>query len=320
MAKNEKLRYAVSRPVIGGVKQAVLTMEDDRKKPLLLVVHGGPGEPVIPFADSLSGLEERFVVCLWEQRNAGMSYSGEKDLRIPQFVSDTVEVTKHLLARFNRQKLVLMGFSWGTLLGIFAAARTPELYSAFVGVGQLADQLSSEKDAYDAALERSQTAGDKKSADALKEIGPPPYSGKGGMKILMKERAILRKYSGNPAKSPKMSNYLKKVFSCPYYTLGDKINFLRGMTSGASLFSQVLEIDVLKSVPKISAPVYVMQGKHDMQTMPRHAKKLIDRLDAPKKGFFLFEKAGHSPLDDDPQEFFRALDSIDGMFDPWTEN
>ncbi len=149
-------------------------MEDDRKKPLLLVVHGGPGEPVIPFADSLSGLEERFVVCLREQRNAGMSYSGEKDLRIPQFVSDTVEVTKHLLARFNRQKLVLMGFSWGLSWGFL---RPPGRRSFIPLLSASANwrTSSSEKDAYDAALERSQTAGDKKSADALKEIGPPLF-------------------------------------------------------------------------------------------------------------------------------------------------
>jgi len=323
MAKNRKLRYSVSRPVVGGVRQAVLTMEDDAKKPLLLIVHGGPGEPMTPFTDTFFGLEDRFVVCLWEQRGAGLSYSREEkpdDLNISQFVSDTVEVSGLLLERFNREKLVLMGFSWGSLLGILAASRSPELYSAYVGVGQLADQLSSERDAYHAALERAKAAGDKKSADVLAKIGPPPYSGKGGMKALMKERTILRKYSGNPAKEPKLSHYLKKIFTCPYYAFSDKINYLRGMKSGASLFSKVLEINVLEAAPKITVPVYVMQGSHDMQTMPKYAEKLIDRIDAPKKKFFRFEKAGHSPLDDDPKGFFQALDSIDGIFNPWTRN
>ena len=321
MTRNKKLRYAVSRPVIGGVRQAVLTMDNDAAKPLLLIIHGGPGEPLTPFTDTLSGLEDRFVVCLWEQRGSGMSYAREeksKDLRVSQFVSDTIEATRFLLERFNREKLVLMGFSWGSLLGIFAASQAPELYSAYVGVGQLADQLSSEKDAYHTALERARQAGDKKSADTLEKIGPPPYWGKGSMKILMKERAVLRKYSGSPAKNLKMSHYFKKIFACPYYTFSDKINFVRGMMSGASLFSEVLELDILGAAPKISVPVYVMQGKHDMQTMPAQAKKLVDQLDAPKKGFFQFEKAGHSPLDDDPAAFLKALDSIGGIFDPWT--
>jgi len=316
---DRKLRYTVSRPVIGGVPQAVLTMSDDVSKPLLLIVHGGPGEPVTPFTDSLSGLEERFVVCLWEQRGAGMSYSGGKtpeNMQVSQFVSDAVEVTKLLLKSFNREKLVLMGFSWGSLVGILAASKAPELYCAYIGVGQIADQLSSERDAYGMALDKAREAGDVKSVDFMNKIGPPPYLGKESMKILMKERTILRKYSDNPAGDVKIWDYILKIFSCPYYKLPDKINYFKGIKS-AALFSEVLEIKVLDAAPSIMVPVYVMQGMHDMQTRPEYAKRLIERLYTPEKRFFAFENAGHSPLDDAPDEFYKALDSIDGISEPW---
>jgi len=316
---NDKLQYTVSHPMIGGVRQAVLTLENDHKKPVLLLVHGGPGEPMTPFLEKLSGLEDRFVVCLWEQRGAGMSYTRlekPEDLCISRFVSDAVEVTRFLLGRFGREQLVLMGFSWGSLVGILAASKAPELFSAYIGVGQIADQRASERSAFNAALARAQKAGDVKSADFLIRTGAPPYTGKGAMQRLMKERAILRKYSGSPAGKTKTADYVRKICACPYYTLSDKINYFRGMKYGLALFAEVMEARVLDLAPSLTVPVYVMQGKHDMQTRPECAQLLVERLSAPEKRFFLFEKAGHSPLEDEPEAFLRAIDSIDRLFDP----
>lgn len=320
MAKNS-LPFSVSRPVIGGVPQAVLTAKDDPNMPLLLILHGGPGEPMTPFYAALRPLMDRFVVCLWEQRGAGMSYSKAirpESLTVSQYVSDTVEVTKHLLARFNREKLVLMGFSWGTLLGILSAAKAPELYAAYVGVGQIADQKASEKDAYDFALKRAKQANDQKSVQTLEEIGPPPYKGPNAMKLMMKERTILRKHSGG-TKDVKLTEYFKTILSCPYYSFSDKINYFRGMKLGVTLFKDVLTSTALDDLTAVSVPVYVIQGEHDMQTMPRHAKKLVDRIEAPKKQFILMENAGHSPLEQDAGRFAQVLDGLEGLFEPWTK-
>lgn len=318
MAKSKTLRYAVSRPIIGGVPQAVLTSPDEPQKPLLLVVHGGPGEPMTPFTDSLSGLEKRFVVCLWEQRGAGMSYVGKGDNpSIDQYSSDAVEVTQLLLKQYGRQKLLIMGFSWGTLVGLMAAAKAPQLFTAFIGVGQLADQRASEREAFEYALENARKAQDQKAVDFMQKSGPPPYEGKGAMKLLMQERTILRKYSDNPAEGgASFTDYFRKIFSCPYYTLRDKINFVRGMNSGVELFNEILKLDVHQAVPALQIPIYVMQGQHDMQTRPAQAQKLIEQISAPKKKLFLFEKAGHSPMHDDEAAFFKQLDTIQGIFEP----
>ncbi|MGI6192400.1 MAG: alpha/beta fold hydrolase [Christensenellales bacterium] len=321
MANNVSLPFAVSRPVIGGISQAVLTAQDDPAKPLLLIVHGGPGEPVTPFCEVLSPLMERFVVCLWEQRGAGMSYSkslNPKDLCVTQYVADTIEVSRFLLSQFKREKLVLMGFSWGTLLGILAASHSPELYSAYVGVGQIFDQRASEKEAFETALLRAKEAGDTKSVEIMESLGPPPYEGPQAMKKMLKERTILRKYSGHK-KQVKLTEFLKTVFSCPYYTFSDKVNYFRGMRLGAALFPEVLACTPV-DVSKVDVPVCVIQGEHDMQTMPNQAKRLIDLLDTPKKQFILFENAGHSPVEEDPEGFAKVIDSIEGIYEPWVKD
>lgn len=88
------------------------------------------------------------------------------------------------------------------------------------------------------------------------------------------------------------------------------------MKYGLALFSEVMEVKVLDLAPAVMVPVYIMQGKHDMQTRPECAELLLKRLGAPEKKFFLFEKAGHSPLEDEPEAFIQAIDSIDRLFDP----
>lgn len=314
MTKKQRLRYTVVRPLIGGVPQAVLIPEDEPEKPLLLLVHGGPGEPMTPFSDDLGGLEARFVVCLWEQRGAGLSYAAapsSERLHIAQYVSDAVEVTQYLLGHFGRPKLVLMGFSWGTLVGILAAAKAPELYTAYIGVGQIADQRVSERAAYEAALACALRAGDTKSSEFMIAAGPPPYDGSDAMKSMMRERTILRKYSGNPAADISFPEYFRKIFACPYYRLRDKINFIRGMQGGSALFKEVLDARVADAVRKLDVPFYILQGAHDMQTRPACARGLFDAVEAPQKRFVLFEDAGHSPLQDTPRQFLEALDSLE---------
>lgn len=319
MSKKHRLRYTVTRPLIGGVPQAVLIPADEPEKPLLLVVHGGPGEPMTPFTGELAGLEARFVVCLWEQRGAGLSYAAAprpERLHIAQYVSDAVEVTQYLLRRFQRRKLILMGFSWGTLVGILAAAKAPELYTAYVGVGQIADQRTSERAAFEAALAGARSAGDTGAEDFMVSAGPPPYEGAKAMKSMMRERTILRKYSGNPAADISFSKYFWKIFQCPYYRLSDKLNSIRGMQGGAALFAEILDTRVLDSVPSLAVPAYIFQGAHDMQTRPECAQSLFDALEAPDKRFFLFEDAGHSPLQDTPARFLAALDTISALRAP----
>jgi pimeloyl-ACP methyl ester carboxylesterase len=274
-----------------------------------------------PFTQALSALEERFVVCLWEQRGAGLSYAcgrTPEGLSLSRFVSDAVEVTEYLLKRFGRKKLVLMGFSWGSLVGILAASKAPSLYSAYIGVGQIADQRLSERDAYAQTLEKARRAGDQGSVAALEKLGPPPYSGNKAVRLIMKERAILRKYSDNSAGTVRLSDFLMKILTCPYYKASDKINYFRGVKAGAPLFAEVLETSLIDAPPAVAAPVYILPGKHDMQTRPAYAEKLLDRLAAPEKKIILFENAGHSPHEDDPEAFLGALDSLPGVYDPWS--
>lgn len=130
---------------INGAKLGMIIKGQDTSNPILLFVHGGPGMPEYFLTkDYPTGLEEYFTVAWWDQRGAGLSYSSDinkEDMTIEQFVEDTIAVTNFLREKFGQEKIYLMGHSWGSFIAIEAAQKAPELYEAYIGVGQITNQI-----------------------------------------------------------------------------------------------------------------------------------------------------------------------------------
>jgi pimeloyl-ACP methyl ester carboxylesterase len=141
---------------INGVEQGMFIKSKDSNNPVLLFVHGGRGMPEYWLTQRYPiGLEDHFTVVWWEQRGAGLSYSVDiapETMTAEQFVDDTIEVTNYLRDRFGKEKIYLMAHSWGSYIGIQAAAQEPDLYYAYIGIGQITHQIQSEQLAYQYAL------------------------------------------------------------------------------------------------------------------------------------------------------------------------
>jgi len=128
---------------IGGIDQWINVRGQDRANPMILFVHGGPASPITPTMWQFQRpIEEFFTVANYDQRGAGKTY-GESDpavvgetIRIARYVDDLIEVAEHLRGRYGQQKLVLMAHSWGTVISMAAALKRPDLFHAYVGIGQ----------------------------------------------------------------------------------------------------------------------------------------------------------------------------------------
>jgi pimeloyl-ACP methyl ester carboxylesterase len=131
---------------INGSKQWVLIRSSDPSNPILLYLHGGPGQSLIPFAHvATSSLTDRFTVVYWDQRGTGISYEAEfpaEKLNVKQLIEDTLAVTEFLKQRFAQKKIFLLRHSWGSLLGCLVVQKKPEEFHAFVGVGPVVSQRS----------------------------------------------------------------------------------------------------------------------------------------------------------------------------------
>ena len=146
----EQLRIKIFEPIsINGTKQWVLIRGNDESKPVLLYLHGGPGQSLIPFAyKATNKLVNDFIVVYWDQRGTGLSYDEsipDETMTIDQFIEDTRSVTEYLKRKFNKDKIYLLGHSWGTVLGTLVIQKYPDDYYAYIGVGQVVNSEEQEE-------------------------------------------------------------------------------------------------------------------------------------------------------------------------------
>ncbi len=295
-----------TRVLINGVQQGMFIVGRDIGNPVLLFMHGGTAMPEYFLTQKYpTGLEQYFTVCWWDRRGAGLSYSANispETITLEQLISDTIEVTNYLRNRFNKEKIFLMAHSGGSLIGIQAAARAPELYSAYIGVSQMSYQLKSETLSYDYMLRTYREIGNKQMVRQL-EAGPVimaiplPAS---YMKV--RDKAM---HGLGVGTTREMRSVITGVFLaswlCRQYTLSEKLAIWRGkFSSDKILWDKMIAVDITRVVPKADLPVYFFHGKYDYTVSYPLARAYMDKLRAPIKGFYTFERSAHSPMFEEP--------------------
>lgn len=303
----------IVRVPIGGIEQGMIIQGRDIHQPVLLFLHGGPGSPEYPMADAVSGkLADVFTVCWWDQRGSGMSYHSSippETMTLEQLVEDTKEVAEYLMDRFGVEKVYLMGHSWGSYLGVYAAAKYPNLFHAYIGIGQVANQFISEQKAYDYMLEQARATGDAKLEKELLKytLDTPSALVPAYMAVRtdgMNRLGIGMTHSGASI----LWNGVFPVLRCRAYTFWQKIDYVRGMNfSQTYLWDSAATDYLIDSVPALEIPVYIFQGVHDYQTSYEEAKAYFDQLQAPEKHFYPFEDSAHSPPFEEPERFVQLL-------------
>lgn len=296
---------------VGGVEQGMILKGRSDENPVLLFLHGGPGNPEYVLAKEADvGLEEVFTVCWWEQRGSGMSYSSEPGpLTLEQMIEDTVEVTVYLMARFGEEKIYLMGHSWGTFLGMQTVAAHPELYHSFIGIGQISDQMRSEQLAYSYIQDSLKDKGDKKGLEKLRRHSLENHDDITADYLFLRSSFLSEMGNGVTRIPQSKLKLLLPIFAAHEYTLADKYGYAMGslvsLESPANL--SIYKSSLFEDIPKVSVPVYMFHGIHDMQVSYQLAKEYYQLLDAPLKRFYTFEKSAHSPFLEEPERFMEIV-------------
>jgi len=301
---------------IGGIQQGFFIRSENPDNPVLLFLHGGPGSPELPYSvayESSERLEKYFTVCYWEQRGAGMSFSESLEpgtMTTTQMVEDARQMTNYLQSRFKQEKIYLMGHSWGSYLGIKIIEKYPENYLAFVGVGQISNQLESEKLAYDYLLELVTEKNDKGALEKLKQFdkNAPDFPSND---YLMNIRGVMNEYGiGMAHQNISMLDFVVNVMLFKGYTLFEKMNYTKGSLFSLQLFDKVINDNLFESSASFDIPVYIMHGKHDYVTSYALAREYSDAIKAPTKAFFTFENSAHSPNLEEPEKFVQTVRKI----------
>lgn len=308
----------IERVTLGGLDQYVLIRGADSTKPLMLFLHGGPGSPEVAFMKHFNtDIEKDFVMVYWEQRGAGKSFSKGipvESMNMEQFISDTRELSVYLSQRFGQDKIYIMGHSWGSLLGIKTAFRHPDLFRAFFGVGQAANQYRGEQISFEWAKEQAQKRNDKKAVRSLAGLIFPDSlaSSKEWIDYMMKQRKYINRYGGGTTRGfTGMWPLVKIVFKAKEYTVGEKLNFMNAsIFSLENMWNEVIDANLFNEIDSMQVPVYIFHGKHDHTTPYCVSKEFYDQLEAPEKGFFTFENSAHSPVFEEVEKFNAIIRKI----------
>ncbi len=145
-------------------------------------MHGGPGDVTNPWSFVIfAPWEEHFTVVQWDERGAGRTLrrSGPSiapTMTLDRMVQDGIELTEYLRKHPEKEKVILVCHSFGSILGLRMVRARPDLFYAYVGTGEVADETKNYTAAYDALVKKAQATANQQALEELKSIGPPPYS------------------------------------------------------------------------------------------------------------------------------------------------
>jgi pimeloyl-ACP methyl ester carboxylesterase len=301
---------SLERVALGGVDQWILIRAEDQSLPVLMWLHGGPGSPTMPLASQHDQeLIKHFVVVHWDQRGAGKSYSPgipTSTMVVDQFVSDTYELTQILRERFEEPKIYLIGHSWGTQVGMLTVSRYPEMYYAFIAIGQFVHSPAADAASYQFVFEQASMRENEKALRELEAIGPPPFT-------TVKEKSTIEKWInafGGTGRQFTSINFIFDMLFSPDYTISDFFSYIRGMQfSRKTMFAngEYYQVNLFDQAISFDVPIYFFQGRYDYSTPGEVAVRYFEMLDSPHKSLIWFEDSAHFLQWEEPQKFLAEI-------------
>lgn len=300
---------------IGGINQCLYIRGRDINNPIILFLHGGPGTPEMPLLYTFQyEWEDAFTIVHWDQRGAGKTYfENNAEIVTPtisfkQSVKDAWELTQYLQKRFSQKKIIILGYSWGSVLGNVLVQTYPEAFSAYIGVGQIINGMEGEKIGFEKALDMAYSQKNKNDIFELENIKPYP-SVIFDSKKLMKVRQLQIKY--NLAVGVETRSALLYFFS-PYLTLKDLSYYLiNPYDMNKEIVQHIFhKYKISDYGVRYSIPIFYILGENDYQTPTSLAQEYFKKIESPIKKIFILPNGGHATMVDDPRKFTEILKDV----------
>lgn len=300
---------------IGGIDQWISVRGVDRRNPLLLMIHGGPGYPAMPTSWYFQrGWEDYFTVVQWDQRGAGRTYTANDPeaigptMTVARMIADAEEMIAWLRREFGKDRIFVLGHSWGSVVGLTIAQRHPEWLHAYIGMGQVIDGRESERRGWRFALDGARQASNEEAVRELESIAP--YA-KPGQPIPLEDLYVQRKwlgfYGGAIRGRTGYDADAAAVALAPEYSDADVKSFYAGIDfSHHRLLADVMTTDLTK-VTALACPLILLNGRHDYNVSATVAAEWFRRVRAPSKTLVWFERSAHMLMSEEPGRMLVAL-------------
>lgn len=279
---------------IGAIDQWVQIRGDHRANPVLLWLNGGPGRSTMTSTPAYRSWERWFTVVMWDERGEGRTFekNGESEaatMSFAQMAADGIELCEFLRRHLHKDRIILLGHSAGSIIGIHMVKSRPDLFAVYVGTGQVTYFPRQMQAAYPALLARAAPGSD--AQRELTAIGPPPWSGHDAEDVVNKWGALLEPRPAPPSDEDRrtfMSH--PRPPDPPYIQAG--IEFSNRMLDDAAFARE--DLPALGTTFKV--PVVFIQGSEDLITTSSVVRDYFDTIVAPAKRFVELPAAGHNAI------------------------
>lgn len=307
--KSKRPIYIEEYVSINGINQYLFHSGTKYENPVMLFLHGGPGSAESLFAHAFQEKwEDIFTVVHWDQRGAGKTLTKNPDKypTIDLMIKDLFEVIQYLKIKYNKEKIILLGHSWGSVLGSTFIKKYPEEVEYYIGVGQVVSMLENERIGYEKVKELILQAKDNKSLKKLEVLGE--YPGDKFDSECLKKCMKIRKLQGKYNLAVKMDlSICITTFKSPIFKLSDISAMIKGIKANEKIIDFLGAFDLNTEQAEYKVPIYYILGGNDWQTPYVLAEEYFDKINAPYKKFYLIPDAGHMTMLDQPQLFFDTL-------------
>ena len=285
-----------------------VTIKGESSKPVILFLHGGPGSPISPYADAIyKEWEKDFILVQWDQRGTGKTYGHnapeelspeylkENPLSLEQMANDGIALTEYLLKHLGKQKIILLGTSWGSVLGVKMATKRPELFYTYIGHSQMVKPVI-DAEFYNKIYKMAEEKQDKEALVILNTIGQPPYERAKNVGQLFR---IIKKYEkANSLPAPESWFTVSAAYDNEKDNQnrsdGDDYSFVNfAGDAKLGVLPMSAGIDLMKEHLDFKIPVHFIQGEEDILTPKETTKKYFEAIKAPKKKYYLLPKTAH---------------------------
>jgi proline iminopeptidase len=299
---------------LGGARQVVNVRGADRANPILLYIHGGPGSTEMPMAWTFQRpWEDFFTVVQWDQRGAGRSYplndpkAIAPTMTLDRYRDDTIALIELLRSKYGKRKIVLLGHSFGSAVGLAVAAKRPDLLYAYVGMGQLIDWQENERLGFDWTLAQARAA---HNVQAIRELEAlQPYPGDGALTVdrISTERKWSIEYGALAANRSNVDFYFDIRHLSPDYSPADLTAHAAGSLFTITTMLPRLTDTGFRDLHRLRVPIILFEGRHDYTTPWPIADDWMKRLSAPSKRIVWFQNSAHLPMIEEPGRVLQAL-------------
>ena len=297
---------------INGILQFLYHSGTNNDNPVMLFIHGGPGVSESSYAYLMQEeWEKDYTVVHFDQRGTGKTLveNPNKYPSMDDILDDTKEIVEYIKRKYKKEKVVIVGYSWGSVVGTLFTQKYPDDILAYIGIGQVIDMMENERLLYKKLKYDFEKLGKKRYLRALKKIGEYPeklYSKTMRSKYDKVER-LQRKSAIADGKSLFM---IISFFRSPLFRLKDLKSFILSRKSNEKLIEFLMKFNLYDYSFEYKVPIFYILGEKDWQVPSMIAKKYFKEIKAPQKGIYIIENAKHRPMFENKAAFDNALKDI----------